>query len=288
MRLAGWLDAAPDGLGGSDGSLPFAFRLRPSRAAAEESSVTMRREMVVVFVGLMLLGLVGCRSTQLNDLRSQRDSALRRVEELLADVGERDRAILGHEKTLTDAQSALSDAKQEAARYKTDAETLAAMRDQLKKDNAALKRLAMDLKEFATLVHRGGEAGLRMKSDVLFGAGKAELLPDAKASLDKVADFLLKSGGRKLRIDGHTDGQPLKATKVKWGNNYRLAAERALAVREYLAGRGVPATDMIVAGYGPNAPAVDPTAPEAEEPANRRVEIMLVRVAAAATEEEPH
>ena len=102
------------------------------------------------------------------------------------------------------------------------------------------------------------------------------MLVSCKSEEEKVADFLLKSDGRKLRIDGHTDGQPLKATKGKWGNNYRLAAERALAVREYLAGRGVPAGDMIVAGYGPNAPAVDPTAPEAEEPANRRVEIFII------------
>jgi outer membrane protein OmpA-like peptidoglycan-associated protein len=248
----------------------------------------MRREMVVALVGLMLLGLVGCESPELIKALSERDSARLRVEELLADLGERNRTILGQEKTCADAQSALREAKDEAARYKTDAETLAAMRDQLKKDNAALKQLAADLKEFATLVHRGGEVGLRMKSDVLFGAGKAELLPDAQVSLDKVADFLLKSDGRKIRIDGHTDGQPLKATRAKWGNNYRLASERALAVREYLAGRGVPAVDMIVAGYGPNSPAVEPEAPEAEAPANRRVEIMLVRPASAATAEEPH
>ncbi len=249
----------------------------------------MRRQIVAVCVGLMLVGLTGCVSTKEHDkVKAERDSALKSLRDLKVDLAELDRTIQGHEKTLIDAQSKLREAKAEALRYKGAAETLAAMRDQLKKDNDALKQLAEDLDKFATLVHRGGEAGLRMKSDVLFGAGKAELLPDAQGSLDKVADFLLKNGARKIRIDGHTDGQPLKATKAKWGNNYRLAAERALAVREYLAGRGVPAEDMIIAGYGPNTPAVEPESPEAEAPANRRVEIMLVRAVPKGTALEPH
>jgi len=248
----------------------------------------MRRAMVVACVGLMVLGLAGCESAQkIKDLENQLGSASKRIDELNLDLGERDRAIKGHEKTLSDAQSKLREARDEANRYKGDAATLAAMRDQLKKDNAALKRLAEDLQEFVILVRRGGEAGLRMKSDVLFGAGKAELLPDAETSLAKVADFLLKND-RKIRIDGHTDGQPLKASKRKWGNNYRLAAERALAVRDYLEGRGVPAENMIVAGHGPNTPVVEPQEPEAETPGNRRVEIMLVRAAPEEEEPEPH
>ena len=49
---------------------------------------------------------------------------------------------------------------------------------------------------------------------------------------------------------GHTDTDPLKATKDKYKDNWELSAERALAVTRYLVSQGVAAEALTAAGRG--------------------------------------
>ena len=65
------------------------------------------------------------------------------------------------------------------------------------------------------------------------------------------------------------------AAMAQWAAaNDALSAKRAQAVREQLAGEGVPVEKMEVAGRGEREPLV-PTADEVDEPRNRRVEISI-------------
>lgn len=96
-----------------------------------------------------------------------------------------------------------------------------------------------------------GEVTARVEGDILFSSGKVTLKSSAKKTLDEIASVLNSQyGGTTIRIEGHTDSDPIR--KSKWKTNDRLSAERAMAVKDYLVSRGVDAKRMYIAGFGPN------------------------------------
>jgi chemotaxis protein MotB len=113
-----------------------------------------------------------------------------------------------------------------------------------------------------------GEVRATVESDVLFDSGKASLKSPAKQALNEVASIIQSSyGGKKVRISGHTDTDPIRKSGYK--SNYHLGFERAFAVREYLISRGVPAGQIYLASHGPNEP-------RGSKAQSRRVEIAVV------------
>ncbi|AGH48426.1 MULTISPECIES: OmpA family protein [Sphingomonas] len=104
---------------------------------------------------------------------------------------------------------------------------------------------------------------------VSFLPNSAELTDAAKARLARYAAVLNgpKLNGRRLRIEGHTDASGSAAA------NRDLSRRRAQAVADFLAGAGVSAGRLEVAGFGSSRPlpGVAPTAPE-----NRRVMAVLL------------
>jgi outer membrane protein OmpA-like peptidoglycan-associated protein len=101
---------------------------------------------------------------------------------------------------------------------------------------------------------------------VNFETGKAELTPESRAILDGVAESLVANAEVRVQVGGHTDNTGSAAL------NKRLSAARANAVREYLIAKGVAASRLTAAGYGPSKPiASNKTA--AGRAQNRRVEL---------------
>jgi chemotaxis protein MotB len=113
-----------------------------------------------------------------------------------------------------------------------------------------------------------GEITATLESDVLFDSGKASLKQAAQRSLDEVARIISNSyRGKPIRVAGHTDTDPIRKSGYK--SNYHLGFERAYAVREYLISRGVPASSVYIASYGPDRS-------KATKQKSRRVEIVVV------------
>lgn len=116
-----------------------------------------------------------------------------------------------------------------------------------------------------------GELTVRVPGDVLFDSGVATLKPSASATLDKIAASLKGDyGDKQVRVEGHTDGDPLVKTKAQWQDNRNLSLARALAVTRYLEGRGVDAKRIQTAGWGEHR------ARGGDKSKNRRVEIVVV------------
>jgi chemotaxis protein MotB len=113
-----------------------------------------------------------------------------------------------------------------------------------------------------------GEVTASMESDVLFDSGRATLKANAKKSLDSVANVLNSNyAGQSLRIEGHTDTDPIKKSGHK--SNYHLGFERAYAVREYLVSKGVAAKRISLASFGPDQP-------KGNKQQSRRVEVTVL------------
>ncbi len=100
-----------------------------------------------------------------------------------------------------------------------------------------------------------------------FANGKAELGPDAKAAIQKVADGLKSyPGDYSLLVSGHTSSVGGKAL------NKSLSKLRADAVANVLVDSGIPASRISTVGVGPDKPIADNKTKEGQAK-NRRVEI---------------
>ena len=114
-----------------------------------------------------------------------------------------------------------------------------------------------------------------IETDVLFAAGKASLSNRGKRALGGVVSSLKNQyAGHLIRVYGHTDSDPIK--KSKWKSNLELSSQRAMAVKRYLASKGVPAADIETIAMGAKKPVAD-NRTSAGKARNRRVEIEVVK-----------
>jgi chemotaxis protein MotB len=119
-----------------------------------------------------------------------------------------------------------------------------------------------------------------LQSELFFDTGKADLLPVAAAELDKVAAALVGLEQQiptdipwVLRVDGHTDVRPI-APGALFKSNWDLSAARAIAVVQYLIGKGVKPQRLVAAGFGEFQP-IDAGTTEDAYRRNRRIEFKL-------------
>lgn len=114
------------------------------------------------------------------------------------------------------------------------------------------------------------EQGLitKLKSDILFDTGKADLKPAAQTNITELANIMKKYPENILTIKGYTDD-----TGAAMVNN-PLSQQRADAVRIQLIAAGVPANTVTSVGMGSTNP-VDPAKTKEARAKNRRVEIEI-------------
>ncbi|MCA8912316.1 MAG: OmpA family protein [Planctomycetes bacterium] len=129
-------------------------------------------------------------------------------------------------------------------------------------------------------VQSGGAVGVRMDdSGVLFKSGSWDLTDNTKSKLTELAGIIAKKVKTDatlfVRVDGHTDSDPVKKLKTKGINdNIHLSTMRAMAVRDFLVSKGVPQDRVFVAGFGEFWPiAAGKSAKDKQR--NRRVEVYL-------------
>ncbi len=101
---------------------------------------------------------------------------------------------------------------------------------------------------------------------VQFELESATLKPEARATLDAAAMELKKQPGVMYEVSGYTDTTGPEAF------NQTLSEQRAMSVKEYLVGQGVPASQLNAKGYGEANPAASNSTREGRMK-NRRVEI---------------
>jgi chemotaxis protein MotB len=118
------------------------------------------------------------------------------------------------------------------------------------------------------------------ESSVLFDVGKADISAEGKKSLDTLAAAVLDLEREIppdiawiLRVDGHTDSQPISGAR-QYKSNWELSAARAVAVVQYLVSKGVEPIRLAAAGFGEFQP-IDPGTDDAAMARNRRIELKL-------------
>ena len=101
---------------------------------------------------------------------------------------------------------------------------------------------------------------------VFFEFDRSEITAEAAGILDSAVTAYANCGNARVMLAGHTD----RAGSVTY--NIGLAERRNAAVRNYMTGRGIAASQIATEAFGESQPRV-PTADGVREPQNRRVEV---------------
>lgn len=113
---------------------------------------------------------------------------------------------------------------------------------------------------------------VNLPGDVLFAPGSAELKKTAIPTLEKIVAALSTNyAGRKVRVQGHTDTDPIARTAKIYKDNLALSLDRAATVSRFLKSKGVDPKLVETSGFGELFPK-----DQANKAANRRVEIAVV------------
>jgi outer membrane protein OmpA-like peptidoglycan-associated protein len=106
-------------------------------------------------------------------------------------------------------------------------------------------------------------------SDLLFGFDKADLTPDLKTSLAKIAGILSVYTRCRVSVEGHTDNIGTEAY------NKDLSARRAKNVRDYLVAQSIAENRLSFVGYGFKRPIATNSTKEGRAK-NRRVDLVVI------------
>jgi outer membrane protein OmpA-like peptidoglycan-associated protein len=118
-------------------------------------------------------------------------------------------------------------------------------------------------------VEREGEGiKVTLGSGILFDVSKADLKPQVRENLRKMAETLKEYKDTEILITGHTDSDGTDEF------NQKLSERRANAVSNYLFSLGVSSSRLKTMGLGESQPVVENTTAQNKQK-NRRVEIAI-------------
>ena len=174
-----------------------------------------------------------------------------------ADTARQDADVARQEATSAKETAAQAQAEAERIRKKAEAE--------VSRLEAALSQVGETRRTALGLVMNLGSNYLKFEFD------KADLRPEDKELLSRIAGILMTSHDYTISVNGHTDDVGTDAY------NQKLSERRAQSVRDYLVKAGLSAEILSVEGHGKSRPIVAGNT-EAARAKNRRVELGIVNI----------
>ena len=211
-----------------------------------------KKILAILALSLSVAAGIGCAGS--DDLQNRIDELTREQEEL---------------------QRQKEAAESEALAYKAKSEALE--RDSRRKPPPAAAPVAAPVRDEPTdldIRRRGNETVNNIPSDLFFASGAATLNGGGEKSMSKIVDYIRKNhAGGMIRIEGHSDSDPIRRTKSKFHCNWELSFQRAHAVMHFLTEKGqVDPHHVVCEAYGEYQPQT-----AGDKSKNRRVEIVLAR-----------
>lgn len=142
--------------------------------------------------------------------------------------------------------------------------------DLAKQQQAAQKMFAGLGKDVDVSVIKG-RINLRVRDNILFSTGDANLSSKGTRLIDRLAQRL-KNGDYAISVEGHTDNRPIHT--ALYPSNWELSAARAAAVLRELISQGVAADRLSAVGYADTRPIASNNSATGQA-ANRRVDLVL-------------
>ncbi len=217
----------------------------------------MRAFAKALAVGVLGLTAAGCSTTELEEQVRDRDQEIAVLQQDNADLRNR---IAAKEGSLQDLRGQLAEKPKEIIVEKTVMVPA--------KPATALTDAGFKVDE------RADGTAVLLESGILFESGMANLTPAGKDSIAKLVKVLKKDyPGRKIRVEGHTDNQPIRIMTTRgFKSNWDLSYGRAKSVFDELSQAGV--AKMCIGCYADTRPRADNKS-ETGRKENRRVEVLL-------------
>ena len=218
----------------------------------------MRATLRFLAAGALGLGLAGCSTTKLEEQLADRDQEVATLQQDNQDLRNR---VASKEGTLQDLRKQLAEKPKEVIVEKQVPVAPA-------KPATALTEAGFKVDE------RADGTAVVLESGILFESGQSALTPAGKEAIAKLVKVLKKDyAGRKIRVEGHTDNQPVRVTTTRgYKSNWDLSYGRAKSVFDELSGASV--ARMCIGCYADTRPRGDNKTDKGRQE-NRRVEVLL-------------
>jgi chemotaxis protein MotB len=219
-------------------------------------------------------------------LKTDLAAAGKRNDQLTADRAELERLLAARSgelgRSITELRQRIGTLETDNARLAQDlADAQKAREEKVREVSSTYEQLVDKMKgEIAkgqvTISELQGKLTVNMVDAILFDSGKAEIKPEGLVVLGKVIEILKSVTDKSIRIEGHTDAQPISGTLAqRYPTNWELSAARAINVARYLQKQAINPATLSAAGFGEFKPVADNDTVEGRAK-NRRIEIVLV------------
>lgn len=116
---------------------------------------------------------------------------------------------------------------------------------------------------------------ISINAQLLFKSGSAEIEATSKPTIGEIGDILLQVPGKQIKIEGHTDNDPINSPQFP--SNWDLSSARSTNILRLLVDKThVDPKAISSVGYGEFRPLV-PNTTEENKAKNRRVDIVILR-----------
>jgi len=221
----------------------------------KEQTRLIGRAALVLAIGIAAASSVGCQQQQLEEHNAALQKQLEQALIQNADLQAENDGLRGQSQEL---QSELARARAVPAPPPT----------------APAKRKP-DFGEGVDVSVVGDVTTVTLPNTILFDSGRATLKSASKRVLANIAAVLNRDyAGQKIRVEGHTDNQPIRKTKKLWADNWDLSCNRAMAVLRYLVSKGIDPKRIYAAGYSYYKP-MGSNSTASGRAKNRRVAIVV-------------
>ena len=156
--------------------------------------------------------------------------------------------------------------------FKTEAENQDESLEQL--EQQVLQTVSEKVKDDFSIRWNQKRLVLVLGERVAFNVGNADLLPDFRPTLKRIAEVISLQKGYKVAVAGHTDDAPINT--IQFPTNWELSAIRAVNVAKFMILHGVNPHRVTIEGYSAYRP-LHPNTTSHNKHANRRVEITLIK-----------
>ncbi|MFQ5481034.1 MAG: OmpA family protein [Thermodesulfobacteriota bacterium] len=202
---------------------------------------------------------------------------------LIAETAAKDDEITSLKSNMADLHVETADLKGEVERLKLKAGEISSEKE---KEIANVKKTYKSLvKEMEKEIEKGeikitralDKLSVNLVDKVLFDSGSADIKPEGKEILSRVAEILMDVKDKQIRIEGHTDDVPIGYKIVdRFPTNWELSTARATTVVRYLQETGGLDPKLLSgAGYSMYSPVAENDTDEGRAQ-NRRIEIVLL------------
>ena len=220
------------------------------------------------------------RVEEINQLQKARELLKAQVQEMSQLIAEKtsvaeliknklDQTNLSLSETIKKHTLAIARSKILEKKAREEAERAQKLESDLNELNKKLKKQFVSLQQTKDLLR------VTFVNSLLFDSGSARLREKGLEALLSVAEFLQKQKDKVIRVEGHTDNQPIKGNLLdRYPSNWELSSARAVSIVKFLESNNISPARMSATGHSFYRPVASNDTGDGRAK-NRRTDILL-------------